>query len=333
MAIQSEEVLKATLESFGATLVAVGEAGSKACPPSGEDFKQSLIELKKHLSPEASPESIAETQHLLEAELQAWGDSASQVYTQKSGELKEVLLIVANAASDVAKRDEKYAQQFSNLTDRLQATAQMDDISLMRKSLVQGVQNLKTCVSGMTKEGQMSLADLRSRMGAYEARLAEMERAASRDPITELMNRRALEQQLNLRVEQKRPFSVLYLDLNGFKQVNDSLGHHAGDDVLKQFAGELRTAFRSGDVVGRWGGDEFLVIIDGGSAEADMSAKRITEWINGEYTISSGSTPCKVNVSAAIGIAAWQRGEGVTELLQRADAAMYKYKTAMKAAR
>jgi diguanylate cyclase (GGDEF)-like protein len=170
-------------------------------------------------------------------------------------------------------------------------------------------------------------------MGAYEARLEEMERAASRDPLTDLQNRRALERHLTLRLEQKRPFCVLYLDLNGFKQVNDTLGHHAGDDVLKQFAGELRTAFRTADVVGRWGGDEFLVVIEGGTTEAEVSAKRISEWINGEYTVSAGSKPSKVTIAASVGIAAWQRGETITELLQRADANMYKCKTAMKAAR
>ena len=328
--MQSEEVLRAVLESFGATLVAVGEAGQKACPPAGEDFRKSLTELRKTLNAEASPESIGETQQRLEAELLAWGDQASQVYSEKSGELKEVLLIVATAASDIAQRDEKYALQFSSLTDRLQATAQMDDISQIRQSLVQGVASLKTCVASMAKEGQSSVAELRSRIGTYEARLTEMERAASRDPITDLMNRRALEKQLTLRVELHRPFSVLYLDLNGFKQVNDNLGHYAGDDVLRQFAGELRTAFRTSDSVGRWGGDEFVVIIEGGMTEAEVSAKRITEWINGEYTVATGTSSCKVRVDAAIGIAAWKPGETVTELVQRADAEMYKNKGATK---
>jgi diguanylate cyclase (GGDEF)-like protein len=118
------------------------------------------------------------------------------------------------------------------------------------------------------------------------------------------------------------------LDLNGFKQVNDTYGHLAGDNLLKQFATELRSASRSTDVVGRWGGDEFIVVLDGGLAEARPHIERLQKWVFGEYTIQVGPGAPKVSMDAAIGLVEWQPGETLKEVLGRADAAMYQEKTA-----
>ncbi len=93
--------------------------------------------------------------------------------------------------------------------------------------------------------------------------MEEAERLAAIDPLTGVNNRRILEWQIERRMTNASPFFVVYLDLNEFKHINDALGHQAGDDLLMQFAGELRQSLRSTDLVGRLGGDEFVVAIDG----------------------------------------------------------------------
>ena len=127
--------------------------------------------------------------------------------------------------------------------------------------------------------------------------------------------------------------SVIYIDLNGFKNVNDTYGHQAGDDLLKQFAGELRTAFRTTDMVGRWGGDEFVVLVDADFRTAVNKVERIQKWVDGEYIVTTESGPHKVQVSAASGVASWQAGDTPATILQRADAAMYEHKTLLKLSR
>jgi diguanylate cyclase (GGDEF)-like protein len=79
--------------------------------------------------------------------------------------------------------------------------------------------------------------------------------------LTGVANRRKVEQQIERRVKKGLPFSVIYLDINDFKKVNDTMGHLFGDGLLGQFAGELRMAFRSTDLIGRWDGDEFIVFV------------------------------------------------------------------------
>ena len=126
----------------------------------------------------------------------------------------------------------------------------------------------------------------------------------------------------------KLPFSVLILDLNGFKQLNDTCGHLAADDLLKQFSAELKAGSRATDIVGRWGGDEFIIVMDGGLPEANTYEERIARWACGEYTIRVGDSIRKVAVSASIGAAAWQASDSLRTLLERANAAMYRNKRA-----
>jgi diguanylate cyclase (GGDEF)-like protein len=182
----------------------------------------------------------------------------------------------------------------------------------------------------MVRDGQESVSDLHAQVRVYKDRLEEVERIASEDPLTGLTNRRMIERQLELRISQSRPFSVIYIDLNGFKQINDTFGHLAGDDLLKQFAGELRAAFRTTDTVGRWGGDEFIVLVDGDFCDAATSAQRIGKWVDGEYALTTESGVRKIQVSAASGITPWQAGDTPAKILERADAAMYEHKERMK---
>ena len=329
---QAEEVLQSALKSYGDVFVAVGEAGAQACPPVGSELKESLLNLRQRLNAEASASTIEETEQLLEAELHTWSARAAHFFQSKTDEVQEILEIVAKATSQIGERDQRYSKQFGKLTERLHATAKLNDLSTIRQSLVKSVAEMETCVTQMTQDGQDSVSALRAQMSIYEARLEEVERIACQDPLTGLTNRRKLERQLELMVSLARPFSVIYIDLNGFKTINDTYGHHTGDDLLKQFAGELRTAFRTTDMVGRWGGDEFIVLVDADFRAAVNKVDRIQKWVDGEYIVNTESGPRKVKVGAASGVASWQVGDTATTILQRADAAMYAHKARTRVA-
>ncbi len=322
-----EELLQSTLESYRATLAVMGAAGVKACPQAGDELRQKLLELNQRLI--ADPAVIAETEKRAAEELKAWGDRAALFYDEKADELKQVLMIVAQATGQMGERDQRYANQFRGLSESLQATARMNDLTAMRQSLGKSLADLEACVVNMTRDGLESATGLRAQLSSYEARLEVVERAASEDPLTGLANRRRVERHMEQRVKEGRPFTVIYVDLNGFKKINDGLGHLAGDDLLKQFATELRNAFRSKDLVGRWGGDEFVALVDGELPEARSRSQMIEKWVNGIYTLETSGEPRKVQVSAATGFAVWHPGETVNQVLRRADEAMYQSKTKM----
>jgi len=172
------------------------------------------------------------------------------------------------------------------------------------------------------------LAAATAAMVAYleGARAAERaRRLALTDPLTGLRNRRAFEEALKVSYELPRPFSLLFIDLDGFKLVNDRLGHESGDKVLQHVAGGFLKAVRAIDVVARLGGDEFAILLptsDAGSAE--RVARRALEELAGVKR----DHPEWSGLGASIGLATRRDASAAETLIARADAAMYVAKRA-----
>jgi diguanylate cyclase (GGDEF)-like protein len=192
---------------------------------------------------------------------------------------------------------------------------------------VESAAALKTCVEQMAEESRASVRELSKEVNQYRNRLRESERISMLDPLTNLANRRAFEGQLQARIEGRAVFSLLMIDLNEFKSVNDRYGHMAGDDLLRQFAAELSGQFSGDDLVGRWGGDEFVVLTACDLKEARARAERIRHWAMGEYKIKAGTgAVVKVPLQGSIGVAQWNGKEDGAKLLARADAGSYDAK-------
>jgi len=165
-----------------------------------------------------------------------------------------------------------------------------------------------------------------------KAKEEDLLRRALYDPLTGLANRALFREHVEkalarLRRTPARPHAVLFADLDGFKTVNDSLGHAAGDEVLVEVGNRLRRWVRPGDTAARLGGDEFGVLLENTSErEASMLAGRILKvllapiFVQGKEVVLSGS----------IGIALSETGEDADELLRNADVAMYTAKASGK---
>jgi diguanylate cyclase (GGDEF)-like protein/PAS domain S-box-containing protein len=164
-------------------------------------------------------------------------------------------------------------------------------------------------------------------VGERKALLDQLAHQAFHDPLTGLANRALFRDRvthaLTLARRQARAVTVLYLDLDDFKHVNDSFGHAEGDRLLTLIAARLQACARSTDTVARLGGDEFAVLVE--DADSPTSAERLVERIQEQmsypFTLSDGD----VSMTASIGSAATLDG-GLDEVLRYADVAMYAAK-------
>jgi diguanylate cyclase (GGDEF)-like protein/PAS domain S-box-containing protein len=164
----------------------------------------------------------------------------------------------------------------------------------------------------------------------------ELEQRATIDELTACHNRAATMAELERVIPRTGPglgTGVVYVDLDQFKPINDRLGHAAGDEVLVAAAGRLRRAVRDGDVVGRVGGDEFLIVCPGttGREAVEEVAGRVARQLSGTLVLSGGA---EVDLHASVGLA-WTGNDGTSadDLVARADTAMYQAKHVRRADR
>lgn len=171
----------------------------------------------------------------------------------------------------------------------------------------------------------LNLRDVTERK-TLEERLRHL---AYHDPLTGLANREHFGRQvwgaLN-RSGTQRSVAVLFLDLDGFKTINDSMGHHAGDQLLMHLGERIKSAVAGDGMVARLGGDEFAVLIERGQVPPDGVAERIVASLAEPFSIVDRQIFCRVS----IGIARYSGVESVDELLRAADAAMYAAKAERK---
>jgi diguanylate cyclase (GGDEF)-like protein/PAS domain S-box-containing protein len=161
-----------------------------------------------------------------------------------------------------------------------------------------------------------------------EALQEQLAHQAFHDPLTGLANRALLRERLQhalARVARSRePLAVMFIDLDEFKAVNDSMGHDAGDELLKAVAGRLRESVRPADTIARLGGDEFAILLEGMLSATE--APRVAERIIRTFTMPFDLDGHPVSIGASIGLALKDGKEGTEELLGNADVAMYAAK-------
>jgi diguanylate cyclase (GGDEF)-like protein len=189
-------------------------------------------------------------------------------------------------------------------------------------------------VDGGRVIGVVSIGDLvKEMMAEQEQTIRRLASVASHDALTGLFNRAMFTHRLNQALAQAerhgRRLAVLFVDLDGFKLINDTYGHDAGDAVLSDLARRLHRSMREGDTLGRLGGDEFVLLIESYHDESQLLdvARKVVETVAQPFAVGDGTHV----VTASVGIAAFpEDARSAQELINCADRAMYDAKQAGK---
>lgn len=148
-----------------------------------------------------------------------------------------------------------------------------------------------------------------------------MQHLADTDYLTNLPNRRLIEKKLNENSNRDLEFSVILFDVDHFKKINDRFGHDIGDKVLKEFANLIQENIRDKDIVGRWGGEEFIIIAN------DLNAKQAVVFSDRlRKLIEEAAFSHQNKVTASFGVAEYRQKEKIKDVLKRADIALYMAK-------
>jgi len=163
-----------------------------------------------------------------------------------------------------------------------------------------------------------------------ESRIKELEKMAMIDKLTQLPNRSYLEKEIERRFEEKRlhklPFGILFMDIDHFKNFNDTFGHHVGDNVLKFVANTLITSTRTFDVFGRWGGEEFIgILCNIKHQDLQTLGNRVRILVENSYIIHGNE---KLHVTISVGATMGGDDDTIETVLKRADTLLYESKSA-----
>lgn len=203
--------------------------------------------------------------------------------------------------------------------------------------------NYRNVIIDKTKDGKIYYADLKitplldenNKIQNFVATSTditsriEMEKTlkklATVDSLTEIYNRYKIDDAINIQIARyqryKEPFSILMFDIDYFKDVNDRYGHDVGDKVLKALSQLISSNIRVTDMVGRWGGEEFIVILeDTKKEEAYMIAQKLRKLVEA-YIIED-----KYHITISIGVAEYEEGDSREDLVKKADEALYRAK-------
>ncbi|HEU4719756.1 MAG TPA: sensor domain-containing diguanylate cyclase [Gemmatimonadaceae bacterium] len=253
--------------------------------------------------------------------IQFASSSASRVMGYEPASLVGVSLSALSDPEDAAR-----VSAFLEMTAQLRGVSPLSEWRLRRPD-GQTVE-VEAVASNLLDDSSVGGIVLNARdVGERKALLDQLAHQAFHDPLTGLANRALFRDRvmhaITLARRQGRAVTVLYLDLDDFKQINDSLGHAEGDRLLALIAARLGACARSTDTVARLGGDEFAVLVE--DAESSVSAERLVERIREQmgypFTLATGD----VSITASIGSASTATG-GIDELLRYADLAMYAAK-------
>lgn len=242
---------------------------------------------------------------------------------------EDIVEALKHGANDYITKPVDFSVALARVITQLDRKRAEEKIQQLNEELSQANETLECRVTARTTELAQANLQLQNEIEQRKKSQERIEHLAHHDALTGLGNRLLFHAQLSEALEHRQRHggnvAVLFIDLDGFKSINDSLGHGTGDSLLKHVARRLRNGLREGDKIGRLGGDEFAIIQFGHEQpkEATALAARLIDLIGTPFSIDSQSVVVRASIGIAVAEGDYQDS---TQLLRAADLAMYHAK-------
>jgi diguanylate cyclase len=297
-----------------------------------DTFRTQLAEYRRVVR---DPQRRAELPSLIDACLltcRSYLQGSRNYHSEREKELTEVIAILRDAARLSIGDSSDFHAQIIASSERLTAIAEIENIRELRRRVGEEVGTLRRAVAEKQERDDRAYAQLTVRVETLQRKLAEMEVEVTIDPLTRIGNRRRFDMALTRMVSQAQQagssLSLAMIDVDHFKQINDLHGHPVGDRVLVCVAQAVSRAVRQTDVVTRYGGEEFAVLLENaGVTEVEGRLKQLVGDIsNAAYEYDVLGRTERVRFTVSCGLTDLTPSESPEEFLKRADEALYEAK-------
>lgn len=332
----ARERLNVFLEAIQAMFLFLREYTLDITEIDAEGFKNKLASLQEKFQAPAKPKSIAGQFDRQKEQILAHIQRQKTYLGERETEFREIIDLMTAAMSGLDNENREFYGSIRSQGERFEAITLLDDIKRIKNELIQEVDKMRAMVRKKESQDQSALEALSSQVNVLKKELDKARHSANTDGLTGVNNRKALDDHLRSLVERnfvsRLPFSLLMMDLDNFKQLNDTYGHTVGDRMLLAFAEKCGAVVRSDDFLARYGGEEFTLILPGASLRnATKKAKHLCKTIAAaRYAADDSPKADVVSVTVSIGVSTYRKGDTVKSIVDRADQCLYKAKAAGK---
>ncbi len=299
-------------------------------------FRQEINGLSEKFATTGKTRSLAAVYRKYRKKIYVFITGQKAYLAAREAELKEIIDLLTRAMATLDADNQVFNQAVYQQTEKIEELRQLDDIRKIKDSLSIGVSRLRTAVREKRMRDSRRLENLSKRVKTLNRELEATRAESMTDGLTGVYNRKALDGYLIDLVERnlarREPFCLLLLDIDDFKAVNDTFGHQVGDRVLIAVARQCRTIIRDDDFIGRYGGEEFAVVIPGVSLRvarkrAEQLCRKIADT---RYELDEEHQRGVLGVTVSIGVSSYRRGDTVSAVVARADKSLYAAKAGGK---
>ncbi len=294
-----------------------------------EDFRQAILETINSYQQELSPDMECELSEKAVDLISEQEEMQVEYFEAKDEELKNIIGFITSEINASTSENESFNSKLENGVKDLHGSIELDDIKRIKQAIASSIISFNEKIDEKRISDKRRINELQHQVDMLYSQLEEAQSESRIDELSKLYNRRAFDErmaiEMNLARRLKRPLSLIMLDIDRFKEVNDTLGHQAGDELLIKFSNLLvKEFFRKMDFIARIGGDEFAVIMAQAPLKGSMSAaERMRSKLEKTHLAIAGS---EVQVSISVGVAEYVPGETLETLAKRTDDALYEAK-------
>ncbi len=317
-----EDTALSLLDCVHALVLDLEEVGASS-------VRESLADLRARISGGDTAEHLAAHLGETRARTLEFAEAEREHLARRDAELRDIIKVLTDGLAAISAGSATYHRQILDAGARFEAASRLSDLQRVRAAITTEVTSLRTAVTERQAADSELTASLRAEVAQLRTKIEVANHAARVDALTGAANRGAFDEELarrtNLAASDGPSFALLLADIDHFKSINDTYGHPIGDRVLHALVTFLRDRVRKDDMIARWGGEEFAVLLPGATARVALGkAKTLVEQLaRSEWSIDPTR---KIRFTMSVGVTAWRADDTTATIVERVDKALYAAK-------